>query len=271
MKLFFRKYGQGPPLIILHGLYGSSDNWVHIARKLQNQFTVYLPDMRNHGRSPWSDIHSYSEMSNDIEELVAAESLSDFLIGGHSMGGKAVALYAVRNPERISGLFLGDITPFSFEPTGQSDDHHRNMLNTMTSVNPEDFTTRKELENHLISLVGEKNTRLVFSKNITSENNRLRWRINAVSLKNNIKNFREGIQRPVKNMPPYGMFPVIVLKGDRSGYFPDSDAGDLIAAFPNAQIRTAADSGHWIHTDCPDVVVQALEDLLVLSNRKNSN
>ena len=232
MKLFFRKYGQGPPLIFLHGLYGSSDNWVHIARAIGDCFTVYLPDMRNHGRSPWSDIHTYSEMSNDIEELVTAESLPELFIAGHSMGGKVVAMYAVRNPGKISGLFLGDITPFPYEPTGPSDEHHKNMFRIMTNVNPDSFASRKELENYLISETGEKNTKLVFSKNITSEKGRLRWRINAASLANNLDNFIEGIPRPDKSMKPYGTFPVIVLKGDRSAYFPESDTEDLMTAFP---------------------------------------
>ena len=88
MKLFCRKYGNGPPLVILHGLYGSSDNWVTIAKKLGNSFTVYLPDQRNHGQSPHSQIHDYDSMRDDLFELAGDLNLKKFFLAGHSMGGK---------------------------------------------------------------------------------------------------------------------------------------------------------------------------------------
>ena len=83
MKLFFRKYGNGPALVILHGLYGSSDNWVTIAKRLSDIFTVYLPDQRNHGQSPHSDIHDYDSMREDLFELVTDLSLKKFFLAGH--------------------------------------------------------------------------------------------------------------------------------------------------------------------------------------------
>ena len=88
MKLFFRKFGNGPALIILHGLYGSSDNWVTIARDLADTFTVYLPDQRNHGQSPHNDRHDYGSMTGDLLELADDLRLEKFFLAGHSMGGK---------------------------------------------------------------------------------------------------------------------------------------------------------------------------------------
>ena len=93
MKLFYRKYGNGPPLIILHGLFGSSDNWVTIAKMLSESFTVYLPDQRNHGQSAHSEIHDYFSMRDDLYRTGKNLKLKKFFLAGHSMGGKtAIAL-----------------------------------------------------------------------------------------------------------------------------------------------------------------------------------
>jgi len=265
MKLFYRKYGEGPPLIILHGLYGLSDNWLHIAKKIQHCFTVYLPDMRNHGNSPWSEMHSYEEMSNDILELVSELNLPSVFIAGHSMGGKTAIRFAIDHPEKVSGLFVGDISPFRYLSGSPSDDQHKAILSIMTSVDPADFPSREKAENYLITLAGEKTTKLVFSKNIITENGKLRWRLNARSLAGNINNLLDGIPRPSEGNIFIDTFPVIFLKGDRSEYLPGSDFEDIKRVFPQAQIRVATNSGHWIHTDRPDAVIEALKDLLTLS------
>ena len=111
MKLFFRKYGNGPPLVILHGLYGSSDNWVTIAKILSDSFTVYLPDQRNHGQSPHSDIHDYDSMRDDLLEFVRDQSINKFFLAGHSMGGKTAIAFALKWPEMLNGLLIADISP----------------------------------------------------------------------------------------------------------------------------------------------------------------
>jgi esterase len=99
MKLFFQKLGQGPALFILHGLYGSSDNWITVARKLAVSNTVYLPDHRNHGRSGHTRSHTYEEMAADVAELLEDENLDKAILLGHSMGGKVAMLFAALYPE----------------------------------------------------------------------------------------------------------------------------------------------------------------------------
>ena len=101
MKLFYRKFGEGPPLVILHGLYGSSDNWVSIAKKIGDSFTVYLPDQRNHGQSPHSDTHDYNSMRDDLFEMVSELRIKKFFLAGHSMGGKTAIAFAAKWPEMI--------------------------------------------------------------------------------------------------------------------------------------------------------------------------
>ena len=112
MKLFYRKFGQGKPLIILHGLFGQSDNWNTLGKQFsQNGFEVYLVDQRNHGLSPHSDEWNYPAMSDDILELIIDSKLENVLLLGHSMGGKSAMHFAVHHCEKISKLVVADIAP----------------------------------------------------------------------------------------------------------------------------------------------------------------
>ena len=115
MKLFFRKYGEsGPPLIIVHGLYGSGDNWVTIARELAEKFEVYVVDQRNHGQSPHSETHDYPAMREDLREFMDDQGIERAVFIGHSMGGKTIMSFAVEWPERVASLISVDIAPKTY-------------------------------------------------------------------------------------------------------------------------------------------------------------
>ncbi|HPT11751.1 MAG TPA: alpha/beta fold hydrolase [Bacteroidales bacterium] len=268
MKLFYRSYGSGTPLIILHGLYGSSDNWVSVAHKLKDECMVILPDMRNHGHSPWADTHSYEDMSHDVEELIESLGLSKVFIAGHSMGGKTAIRFTVDNPEKVKGLFIGDISPFPYPANDEISGQHRNILNTICSVNPEDFKSRDDLAKHLIPLVGEKTTNLVLLKNITIEKGVMKWRLNARVLLANIDSYSEGFSEKYISGRIFSDLPVILLKGERSKYVSESDMEKIKKIFPLTDVRVAEQCGHWIHTDCPDAVVDALKTLLKSGENK---
>jgi esterase len=262
MKLFYRTYGSGTPLIILHGLYGSSDNWVSVAHMLRNECMVILPDMRNHGHSPWSDVHNYEEMSHDIEELTDSLGLSRVIIAGHSMGGKTAIRFTLDNPEKVKGLFIGDISPFSYPDNDEISGQHRTILSTICSVDPGKFSSRKELADHLIPLVGEKTTNLVLLKNIAIEKGVMKWRLNGKALIENMDSYSEGIPENYMAGKYFSRLPVILLKGERSKYVSESDIEKIKKIFPLTEVRVAEQCGHWIHTDCPEAVVNALKSLL---------
>ncbi|MCR9082767.1 MAG: alpha/beta fold hydrolase, partial [Cyclobacteriaceae bacterium] len=111
MKLNFRKSGSGQPLVILHGLFGSADNWFSIARELEKDFTLYLVDQRNHGDSPQDEEWNYSVMVEDLKELLDDEGLSEVFLMGHSMGGKTAMNFAIEYPDRVKKLIVADISP----------------------------------------------------------------------------------------------------------------------------------------------------------------
>jgi pimeloyl-ACP methyl ester carboxylesterase len=263
MKLFYRKYGEGPPLIILHGLYGSSDNWTTIARNLSDTFTVYLPDQRNHGKSPHSEVHDYESMRNDLFELVSELDLKKFFLAGHSMGGKTAIAFALKWPEKISGLLIADISPFTNEESNSSVfNEHVNILDTILSIKLTEISTRAQAESLLQGMIPSAKIRGFILKNLDRmAGNKFAWKINAASLRKNLLKIMEGIDRGAALTNQVSGFPVIFLRGEDSGYITDTDYPDILKVFPAAEIIRVADAGHWIHSDRPDEVVKYLRKL----------
>jgi pimeloyl-ACP methyl ester carboxylesterase len=264
MKLFYRKYGEGPPLIILHGLYGSSDNWASIAGKLADSFTIYLPDQRNHGQSPHSAIHDYDSMRDDIHELANDLNLNKFFLAGHSMGGKTAISFALKWPEMLNGLLIADISPFVSENTNQSAYiQHLTILKSILSVDLSKITSRAEAEAILKEMIHSEKIRGFILKNLKrGAGNSYSWKLNAQSLMNNLEKIMQGIDRPSGFSQQITGFPVIFLKGGDSDYLPESDYKDILKVFPAAEFAVAENAGHWIHSDRPDEVIRNLKKLL---------
>lgn len=264
MKLFCRKYGEGPPLIILHGLYGSSDNWAGIAKSLSDSFTVYLPDQRNHGQSPHSDIHDYESMSNDLFELAVDLKLKKFFLAGHSMGGKTAISFAFKYPEMLNGLLIADISPFIDENNNQiAYNQHKSILEAILSVDLANITRRDDAEERLKEKISDEKIRGFVLKNLQrSSSNEFSWKLNASSLLSNLKNIMQGIDRNTFVNQPVTGFPVIFLKGADSDYILPADFGAIQKLFPAAEITTIEKAGHWIHADRPDDVIKSLKRLL---------
>jgi pimeloyl-ACP methyl ester carboxylesterase len=264
MKLFYRKYGNGPALVILHGLYGSSDNWVTIAKKLSDSFTVYLPDQRNHGQSPHSEIHDYDSMRDDLFELVNDLNLRKFFLAGHSMGGKTAISFALKWPERLNGLLIADISPFTYENDGHSAySQHSGILNAILSLDLHKVTTRNEAEELLKKKIHSEKERGLILKNLqrTNENSFI-WKLNAASLLFNLNKIMEGVERQTNYSQQITGFPVIFLKGGDSDYIPPNDFKAIRHVFPAADIIEVPGAGHWIQVDKPDEVVRYLKELI---------
>jgi len=264
MKLFFRKYGNGPPLIILHGLYGSSDNWITIARNLSTSFTLFLPDQRNHGISPHSDLHDYESMKNDLYELASDLKLDKFFLAGHSMGGKTAMSFAITWPERLNGLLIADISPFKRESRDSTVSvQHLEILNTILSTDLSEFTARSEIESFLSSQIKSEDTRGLIMKNIKrNPDNTFAWKLNAESLMKNFDRILEKIEVKESVNSEITGFPVYFLKGEFSDYLPAKDFRNILKIFPAAEFITIPGAGHWIHSDNPEMVTRSFIKLL---------
>lgn len=264
MKLFYRRLGIGPPLVILHGLYGSSDNWMSVAKSISDRFSIILPDQRNHGLSPWSDIHDYDSMSNDLMELTESLNLGKFFLAGHSMGGKTAMNFALRWPERLNGLLVADISPFVNDSLNtEAANLHLSILNAVISVNPAGITSRKDAELNLSTKVTDEKIKGLLLKNLQrNPDGTYAWKINALSLLKNLDNILDGIDPKKTNSLQITGFPVIFLKGLKSNYLPEKDFRGISLIFPAAEFITLPDAGHWLHADNPEAVKKALLSLL---------
>jgi esterase len=264
MKLFYRKSGKGPPLVILHGLYGSSDNWVTFSKRLEDSFTVYLPDLRNHGRSPHDEIHDYDSMSDDLFELVKDLNTGKIFLAGHSMGGKAAAAFALKWPGLVSGLLIADVSPFrSGNPQGSTYNHHIDILDTIFSCDLSLISSRQEADSTLAQkIVSEKERGLILKNLHRISANEFEWKMNVAGLRANIGNIMEGINPAIAvNLPVTG-FPVIFLKAEDSDYLLPADFNEILMIFPAAVFVTILGAGHWIQADKPEEVALSIKKLL---------
>jgi esterase len=264
MKLFYRDFGEGPPLIILHGLYGSSDNWVTIAKKLSVSFRVLLPDQRNHGQSLHSDTHDYNSMRDDLFELTEDLKLRKFFLAGHSMGGKTAISFAMKWPEMLNGLLIADISPFVNEKNRMSEYlQHQSILKSMLSLDLSHITSRTEADFLLMESIPSEKIRGFIMKNLQrSSDNVFSWKINVNALFGNLDNIMEGYDRNAVFAHQITGFPVVFLKGSNSDYIQKEDYNDIKKLFPAAEFVELADAGHWIHADSPDEVIKNIKKLL---------
>ena len=136
MELFYRKEGNGPPLVIVHGLYGSSDNWINIGKRLAEKHTVYMLDQRNHGRSPFADSHTYNDLRDDLTEFFEQHKIEKATLLGHSMGGKVAIWFAADFPEKVEKLVIADITPKNYLLLNDDSQFylHQNILLAMQEI-----------------------------------------------------------------------------------------------------------------------------------------
>ncbi len=263
MEMSYRKLGVGSPLIILHGLYGSSDNWLTIGKGLSADFEVYLVDLRNHGNSPHSDRHTYALMKLDLLEFLDRHDIEKTVIIGHSMGGKVSMAFAAEFPERVRSLVVIDIGPKSYHSlTGYSSQviEHMNILNGMQSVDFSTVKTREDIEAQLEVYVKSPRIRSFLMKNIRrSRDNTFYWKINVPVLIRELPAILEGLDPKIQGITG---FPVLFVRGENSVYIQDEDIPDIQKIFPAAEFVTIPNAGHWLHAEQPELLLKELREFL---------
>jgi len=256
MKLFFRKSGQGPPLIILHGLFGMSDNWATLARAVAaKEFTVYTPDLRNHGQSPHAEAFGYHDMAGDVMELMASEGLGNAAVAGHSLGGKVAMFLACLHPSRVSRLIVADIAPRFYPP------HHQQVLAALHAVKPSGMASRGEAERQMEPYLPDAGVRQFLLKNLywkeTGQEKHLAWRFNLPVLERKIERAGEALPEGYRYEGP-----ALFIRGERSAYIGPDDETQILRHFPAAVIRTVPAAGHWVHADNPAVFLEYVLEFL---------
>jgi len=243
MKLFFRQFGEGSPVIILHGLFGLSDNWVSIGKRIAKEFAVYIPDLRNHGQSEHSPTMNYPAMTDDILEFMEAHNLENVILIGHSMGGKVAMNFALDHPYLLAQLVVIDISPRRYSARSV----HSDIINAMLSVNLQNVSSRGQVESMLQNALPDKRIRQFILKNLYYRSaNALAWRPNLEAIQNNLDSIFDGIHegRSFKK-------PALFVRGGLSDYIMPSDESLIYKMFPMAHIKTIPSATHWVHADAP--------------------
>ena len=245
MKLFYRTLGEGPPLLVLHGLFGSSDNWQTHARVFSKTHTVYLIDQRNHGHSPHADEMNYDLMAHDLFELVAELGLRDVRLIGHSMGGKTIMRFAQQYGFLIDRMVVADMGMKAYPP------HHEQVFKGLFSVDVKHCASRKEAEERLSAFVSEQGTLQFLLKNLYwKEPGLLDWRFNLEVL------FHERTQLmaalPLERIDS----PALFLTGGKSHYVTEADHAFIRNLIPNVRFETMQNAGHWLHAEDPQAFIQ---------------
>ena len=254
MELAYREFGAGRPLIILHGLFGQSDNWNTLAKRFAEKgFHVFTIDQRNHGLSPHSDVWNYQAMAEDLKEFIDHHQLQQVILLGHSMGGKTLMFFELLFPNVAQKLIVADIAPRAYEP------HHDAVLMALNAVDFSEINTRKDAEAILGTYISDFGTKQFLLKNIywrEDESKQMDWRFNLKTITKEYNNI--GVPVPDFKSDTKTLF----IRGEKSNYITDEDEKDIASRFSNYQLKTITNSGHWVHAEQPDAFLNCVMEFI---------
>lgn len=254
LQLAYKKYGEGDPLVILHGLLGSSGNWHTLARSVFcRYFTVYTIDQRNHGRSPHSDQIDYPAMAADLLRFFEDHGIDKCLLIGHSMGGKTAMEFALSHPERVERLLIVDIAPKEYPAS------HEQIIEALRSVDLSKMSSRADIDHVLADQIPDPPVRRFLLKNLSysTTKGRYEWELNLDAIQEHYARINEAI----KNGRTFDG-PTLFVRGADSDYISEKDEQDIKKLFPQAEFKTVEEAGHWVHADQPEDFAEIAVDFL---------
>lgn len=256
MTLNLREYGGRDgalaPIVLLHGLFGSSANWHGIARSLAPERRVLVPDLRNHGRSPHHPRMTYPAMVADLLALLDAQGIAEAVLVGHSMGGKAAMWLALEAPHRVQALVVADIAPVSY-PT-----RFEGLLQALAGLDLTAIADRREADARLASSLPDAALRGYLLQGLGREGARWHWRTNLSALHSGMEDIL-GFPDPAGRQ--YAG-PTLFLYGTESDYVTGAHLSIIRRLFPLARLRPLPGAGHWLYAEQPETFLAALRGFL---------
>lgn len=259
VELNHRISGEGDPVILLHGLFGSMDNLGVIVRGLQDSWQIHGLDLRNHGKSPHADTMTYPDMADDVLAYMDAQGIEKAAVLGHSMGGKVAMQMALKAPDRISGIIVADISPVTYKP------RHDHVLEGLKAIDTSALKSRQDADHALSEHVEEAGVRQFLLKNLEpvpsvekdDSGARYRWRLNLPVID---RSYADLSAAPEGKGPYQG--PVLFIKGAESAYIQTRHRDTITSLFPKADLRIIEGTGHWLHAEKPDTFVALCQRFL---------
>lgn len=245
------KYKHHTPLIILHGLLGSMDNWRTQAKRLSQYRPVYTLDLRNHGDSPHLKDMSYREMYEDVIKLTQHLQIEQFHLLGHSMGGKIAMQLALAHPALVKSLIVVDIAPKPYPLW------HQKTLQGVMSMPVEKIKTRKQADEYLQPWIEDSSERTFMLKNLKREGDHFKWRCNLEEISRGYLKIA-GFSIAMATYPGKTLF----IKGEQSNYIQEADQTIIKSLFPQSKIITIKQSGHLPHFQQADEFYEIVSDFL---------
>lgn len=250
MFLNYKKIGEtGKPLIVLHGVFGLLDNWLTISKTISEQgYMLYLVDQRNHGRSPHEEPMDYPSFSSDLKEFLDQQNIENPHLLGHSMGGKTIMQYAADYPGTYDKLVIVDIGPKAYPI------HHTKILKGLNAIPIDEIASRNEADAVLAEYEPIVSVRQFLLKNLyRKDEGGFGWRFNLPVLTSSMSKIgvATSYDAPVNN-------PTLFIRGEKSDYIKDEDWEDILKIFPNAELKTIANAGHWVQAEQPQAFVECL-------------
>jgi esterase len=238
VKLYFECRGQGEPIIILHGLLGSSSNWSATSTMLGTQLQVFTLDLRNHGNSPHTSEFDYLSMAEDMKSFMDTQGLRHATILGHSLGGKVAMVFADRYPEMVDKMIIVDIAPKAYPVA------HKALIEAMLAVDLNIYSKVNEVVAALATAIPSIQVRNFLAKNLRKQDSNFIWKVNLRAVRDNINRLSERIS--LRNSFEQ---PVLFIRGNLSDYILEEDKASLCRIYPRAEIATIDGAGHWVHID----------------------
>lgn len=245
--------GDGPPLVVLHGLFGSGTNWRSFARSLSDRWQIHLVDLRNHGQSAHADRMTYPEMAADLAAYLDGQDIQSATLLGHSMGGKVAMRLTLESPARVKRLVVVDIAPL------HSDHDHLPVLNAMQALDPGTIERRDQAAEALEKGIPDPGLRQFLLQNLVAADGGYRWRINLDAIRRNLDALQDF---PLDDLGGDYQGPALFVRGQLSDYVPDSALTRVRELFPGTDIVTIENAGHWVHAERPAAFLEAVEPFL---------
>ena len=251
MELAHKIYGSGEPLVVLHGLFGTLDNWQTVAKALAEHRQVVLVDLPNHGRSPHVERADYAAQAEALARFLGDQWMHEVDLLGHSMGGKVAMQYALTYPDRVRKLVVVDIAPRAYAPG------HDELFAAMAALPLDESRSRGEIDELLAADVPDVGVRRFLLKNLARvPTGGYRWKLNLDVLRREYPSLlAEVTGRP---WPGEALF----IRGGTSGYVRDEDWLQISRLFPAAKLETVEGAGHWVHAERPAELVAAVQRFL---------